>query len=56
MKANVLIEMIEKKCAENGFNTSDLDVCIIDPESYVNIDFNVTYDDSDIPAINVIIG
>ena len=54
MKASELIKIIEKECEKNGFETSDLEVCVIDENGYINTRFKVEYDGDDVPSIYII--
>lgn len=51
MKASDLIKKIEKVCNEKGYETSDLDICIVDTEENINENFEIAYCGTDIPAV-----
>lgn len=51
MKASDLIKEIEKVCNEKGYETSDLDICIVDTEENINENFEIAYCGTDIPAV-----
>ncbi len=46
-----LINKLQNECESHGYDTSDINVNISDENEFIYEDYNVNFDDSDLPCI-----